>query len=688
MPVNTVVNSGDPDNRVDIIVMGDGYTAAQIATTYYPDIGTLTDYLFTGGTLTEPFNRYASFFNVHAIEVVSNESGADDPTTGTIRDTALGSTYLFDGVTQRLLSVDTTLADPILAAGLAGTGIDPEIRFVLVNSPVYGGAGGYYATYAAGDPDAMEVAVHELGHSFVNLADEYGGTGPVPGSEPVEPNVTLDPTGAKWARWLGHDDGVLGPIGAVEGGFYTDTGVYRPTPSSKMRDLNRPFDAIAREAFVLEFYDLVDPLDDYSHRGGPLALTDPGMLFLGPVDPALYTVEWQIDGVTLGETGIALDFDGLVLPAGTYTIQATISDTTDWVRLDRSTLEQSVKWDITVTDKPVQQTTDGTILGENIRRSAAEIADIVTPGQGSDTVDGGGGIDTVSYVDLPQAVSVNLLARSATSGSDTDSLDNVENVTGTIFGDFIRGDEGANRIRGLGDYDWLVGSGGADYFDGGNGRDMVSYVYASSGVTVNLDTGRGLSGQAAGDRYVSIERVTGSIYNDLMYGSNEAENDFRGLGGYDWFVGSKGRERFDGGTGKDTVAYSASTEGVSASLLLGRGTAGDAARDLYTDIENLTGSSFDDMLTGDNGRNVLRGLYGDDTIYGNGGVDYITGGGGDDEIDGGGGWDVAIYDGDRADYTITRGTSGVIVEANLGGEGRDSLFNVEALQFADDMVFL
>lgn len=314
--------------------------------------------------------------------------------------------------------------------------------------------------------------------------------------------------------------------------------------------------------------------------------------------------------------------------------------------------------------------------------------DFITPGAGSDSVDGGAGSDMVSFVDLGAAVIVDLQVGTARSGADTNTLTGIENITGTIFGDYILGDAGDNRLRGLGDYDWFVGSDGNDFYDGGTGRDMISYALAASGVSVDLGNGRGTNGQASGDRYVSIERVTGSGHADLIIGGDQAE-DFRGLGGYDWFVGSGGgKDRYDGGSGRDTVAYSASTSGVTASLLLGRGSRGDADRDLYISIENLTGSSHDDILTGDNGRNILRGLYGEDTIFGNGGVDYITGGGSDDMLYGGAGWDVAVYDRDRTDYNVINNGSGYVVEALAGNEGRDILFEFEAIQFADGLMYL
>jgi Ca2+-binding RTX toxin-like protein len=246
-----------------------------------------------------------------------------------------------------------------------------------------------------------------------------------------------------------------------------------------------------------------------------------------------------------------------------------------------------------------------------------------------------------------------------------------------------------NRIRTLGDYDWVVGSDGADYYDGGNGRDMISYQNASAGVTVDLGIQRGTGGQADGDRYVSVERVTGSGHADLFYGG-DGQEDFRGLGGYDWFNGSGGgKDRYDGGSGLDTVSYASSTAGVSASLIAEKGFAGDAARDLYTSIENLTGSNFDDILTGDNGRNVLRGFYGEDELRGNGGVDRITGGGSDDLIDGGSGWDYAFFSGNQSEYDIYEVGNATIVDRILaGGDGRDELYNIEVLVFADGDVFL
>lgn len=314
--------------------------------------------------------------------------------------------------------------------------------------------------------------------------------------------------------------------------------------------------------------------------------------------------------------------------------------------------------------------------------------DWISPGAGSDTVDGGAGDDMVSFIDHRQAVRVDLTEGRATSGRDINHLSNVENVTGSSLADYIVGDDGDNRLRGAGSYDWFIGSDGADFYDGGSGRDMVSYVSSSGAVRVDLTRGRGQGGMAEGDRYQSIERVTGSSFEDYLKGDS-GDNDLRGLGSYDWFVGTAGRDRYDGGSGLDMISYASSSSAVSVDLSQGRGSRGDAAKDSYVSVERVTGSSYDDVLIGDDGRNVLRGLYGEDTLLGHAGVDRLYGGASDDFLDGGAGWDFAIFDGNRDDYNVTRQGERTLVErVSPGNEGIDTLINIEVIQFEDDFLYL
>ncbi len=351
--------------------------------------------------------------------------------------------------------------------------------------------------------------------------------------------------------------------------------------------------------------------------------------------------------------------------------------------------------------------------------------DWIIPGEGQDTINGGSGRDMVSFVDLPDRpgrtnvqylLELDLAAGTAsTSPENTYELVNIERVTGTIFADRMKGSDGDDQLRGLGDYDWFTATSGQDTLDGGTGKDMVSYVEwmgsgaaivgsvfgsgappgssSVAGVVVDLDNTNNNTRLAAGHTYISIERITGSSWQDVFFGDGES-NDFRGLGGYDWFVGSTGgRERYFGGAGIDTVTYYRSSAGISASLSngatvkgaeTGRGITGDAARDLYFEIENLIGSHFDDRLGGNSGRNQLSGLDGDDFLFGYGGIDQLKGGAGNDTIDGGDGSDYALFNGDYADYTLTR-TSATTVTAT-GPDGTDSLIDVEYFRFNDQDV--
>ena len=101
-PVETIINNGSATNRVDIVVLGDGYTSAEMQK-YKNDVQAAMTQFFNG----EPFHEYRNFFNVHRIDVVSNQSGADHPERfpPLSVDTALDATYNCSGI-QRLICVN------------------------------------------------------------------------------------------------------------------------------------------------------------------------------------------------------------------------------------------------------------------------------------------------------------------------------------------------------------------------------------------------------------------------------------------------------------------------------------------------------------------------------------------------------------------------------------------------------
>ncbi len=344
----TVLDNGPASNRVNVVFLGDGYTASQIETTYVADIDKYLNHMFYENQ--DPFTRYEKFFNVYRINVVSNESGADVPPQNIYRDTALDAKYYFDGVTDRLLYVSESKANTALNNGLAGSGITADMKLVTVNDTRYGGGGGNYAVFAGGNSSAPEIALHESGHSFSGLADEYSYSSTTyTGPEPSQVNVTKDPTGAKWSQWLGYvdpDHPGLGAVGAYEGAMYNDYGIYRPTIDSKMRSLGVAFNAVSREKIILDIYRQVKPID--SSFGNTGTLTNPQSLWIDVVDTNVIKVEWSVDGNVV--PGATLEnFDPLRLAPGLHTVTARAYDDTPWVRLENTLLSQTIDWSVDIT---------------------------------------------------------------------------------------------------------------------------------------------------------------------------------------------------------------------------------------------------------------------------------------------------------------------------------------------------
>jgi len=193
----SVFENGPPAVKVDLLFLGDGYATADMEK-FHADVRRLTDALFA----TEPFKSRRGDFNVRAIDLPSPASGITDPRTATWRRTPLGLAYnAFDSERYML-----TFADEAVREAAAQAPYDALI--LLANSRKYGGGGilNQWNTAAVDSAEAAYLVVHELGHSFAGLGDEYY-TSQVayqafnpPGTEPWEPNVTalLDPQHLKW----------------------------------------------------------------------------------------------------------------------------------------------------------------------------------------------------------------------------------------------------------------------------------------------------------------------------------------------------------------------------------------------------------------------------------------------------------------------------------------------------------
>jgi Ca2+-binding RTX toxin-like protein len=240
-------------------------------------------------------------------------------------------------------------------------------------------------------------------------------------------------------------------------------------------------------------------------------------------------------------------------------------------------------------------------------------------------------------------------------------------IIGTNASEFIWGYEGDDIILGLGGDDHILPGTGNNFIDGGDGNDSLDYTsyvppwYANlHGVEVDLAAGTAHkqyfsynpnSDPAANqtDIFFNIENVSGSNYNDYLFGDGGdnklygwgGNDELHGRGGFDHLEGMDGNDLLDGGQGPDvldggdgidTAYYASAPSAVNVSLDSGKGYWGDSAGDILYNIENLTGSAFDDSLVGDGNANVLQGGNGDDYLKGGGGADTLKGGDGSDTI--------------------------------------------------------
>ncbi len=319
--------------------------------------------------------------------------------------------------------------------------------------------------------------------------------------------------------------------------------------------------------------------------------------------------------------------------------------------------------------------------------------DTILGGAGADTLAGGAGIDlfadsrdawqagwtefdVIDYSASPAAVNMGLYFRDVGAGGDAqgDRFADGDNqnsyyyrLTGSRFGDTLGGNDAENwiiggagndSIGGGGSNDTLEGGEGADTLNGGSQFDTAFYGNSNAGVVIDLTANTATGGEAAGDRFNSIEGLWGSSFADQLR-SNAGGNELIGDAGDDTLEGAAGADRLVGGEGFDFASYANAAIGVTARLDYPSLNTGDAAADSYSGIEGLIGSNFYDFLVGDAGDNIVFAGGSFDYVAGNAGNDIIFGQGGNDTLDGFAGDDTLV-----------------------GGAGADSLIGGEGIDFA------
>ena len=315
--------------------------------------------------------------------------------------------------------------------------------------------------------------------------------------------------------------------------------------------------------------------------------------------------------------------------AGTYYIRVGrfISNSTAQPLIAGQTYQLNISLD----NSAVVTTTVTANNTSSLTADGGEGNDLVVGTLAGDTLHGGNGNDTASFVNAfnggsTTGVTVDLNLQGAaqnTVAAGNDSLDGFENLIGSALNDTLTGDGNDNSIEGGLGNDTLVG---------GLGNDTASYAGAAAGVTVSLALQGGAQNtvNAGSDTLSGFENLAGSAFNDSLTGDANANTLSGGAGDDTLNPGANPGgvvDLLDGGAGSDTASFAGIASAVTATLngaADGTATVGGLAIATLRGIENLTGGSGADVLTGDGNANVIEGGLGDDTLVGGLGVDTVA----------------------------------------------------------------
>ncbi len=322
-PTETIVDNGPVEKRINILFLGDGFDASE-QVFFKTKSQTVANEIFE----ETPFKEYANFFNTAIIQVPSTESGVDHPATATdVTEPAFPAstknTY-FDGTFDGYKIHRLTIIDNQVAAFSVAAANYPSYDqiLMLLNSEEYGGSGGAIATFTI-DAASTEVGLHEMGHSFANLRDEYW-AGDNYAKEGINMTKETDPNLVKWKSWMNTNG--IGIYQHTGGGMASQW--YRPHQNCKMKALNNPFCSVCTEGIIDKIYSLVGPVDAFSPIGNQEFTGDPMPFSLDLVlpNPNTLKITWDLDGIVFAQNKDAVSISDF--PTGLSTLTATVTDTT------------------------------------------------------------------------------------------------------------------------------------------------------------------------------------------------------------------------------------------------------------------------------------------------------------------------------------------------------------------------
>lgn len=407
-----IVDHGPNSQRFNLVIMGDGYRAAEL-----PQFATDTINFVNTLRTTDPYPDLWCGFNVFRIDVVSTDSGADDPATcgdgsagsGATPKTYFDSTFCSDGNVRRLLSCNDDTAQDV-----ANTYVpENHLTMVIVNTSEYGGSSDGRVAKLSTNASSAEIAIHEMGHLAFSFADEYDcrsctatetGQDHSSGSDPSQPNVTTN-TDRNTIKWKAQLTSTTDPlptttngdctkrdtqanpkaadyVGAYEGANYFHCGCYRPSYDCRMRELGVPFCAVCQavirstlQPFLpAEFLNLTTPSISFTNI--PEGLGGVGVTTYRAVVFEVVTCGTRTFRITSGPTG------GFGTPLGTQVAVSAneadpIADARIWISYTSTSAGSSSHGTVTVSCIETGQSWTINIDANTVARPKSAVALVV-----------------------------------------------------------------------------------------------------------------------------------------------------------------------------------------------------------------------------------------------------------------------------------------------------------------------
>jgi len=347
-PVDSVLFNGDPNKFINIVFMGDGYQQNELPS-FDTAVQNTSNYLFK----SSPFKEYKNYFNVFGIKVSSAESGADHPnlapdcpTTSSHPvlsvNTYFNSTFDYSSIHRLLVPTNSSAINNVIINNFPTY----DQKTMLVNSPYYGGSGGSTAT-ASLNAYSAEIMVHEIGHSFANLADEYwAGNGYA--DEKANMTQQKNSTLVKWKNWIG-----TGGVGIYQyccGG--NSASWYRPHNSCKMQKLGQDFCPVCKETIALAILQKFGtPIASFLPNQSVISVTVDSIKFrinLYKPNPNTLRTKWFLNGKKIAMNVDSLTITSIQLIVGNNSISVQVLDTSSFIRADShaATNTFSVNWTV------------------------------------------------------------------------------------------------------------------------------------------------------------------------------------------------------------------------------------------------------------------------------------------------------------------------------------------------------